>query len=97
MTPNFKELNAGKRCATLMDTFHDLERVHDHLIDNLNLEILELEIWSKLYGRRNQRTSEWQCVALIGVIQLFSCSGKISIMNHLKLVQSVDRIIFNQL
>ena len=52
MTPNFKELNAGKRCATLMDTFHDLERVHDHLIDNLNLEILELEIWSKLYGRR---------------------------------------------
>ena len=91
-----------------MDTFHDLERVHDHLIDNLNLTILELEIWtifqaqeyiiwSKLNGRRNQRTSEWQCVALIGVIQLFSCSRKISIMNHLKLVQSVDRIIFNQL
>ena len=25
-----------------MDAFRDLEGVHDHLIDNLNLEILEL-------------------------------------------------------
>ena len=47
MTPNFEELNAWKRCATLRDAFRNLERVHDHLIDNFNLEILKPEIWTK--------------------------------------------------
>ena len=90
-----------------MDAFHDLARVHDHLIDNFNLEILKPEIcsegmsfeskpWTVQFGVIFVCNRQFDCQleslhsTSVCYHNQAECNCRISIMNHLKIVSSVD-------